>query len=455
VGVVTFARGQVLQTVTVWIKSDSLFVPDGNKTIFVNVSNAANPNMPLAIGTGTILPQVNTLLRPATAVYRLTTKGQQGMCLNVEGYGNADGTPVSLLAASHTSNQQWLVDGQGDGTYKIYAYSGQNSLQMLDDGGGQTQNGAAVTTWEDTGGTNQRWVFVDAGAGYWRIVPKNAAGTNQTLEIMGGNGAGAGSRTDIWSYWGGNNQVFRLDDPGPPAVLPSPKKGLGGWMNEIGAIHPSWFYTWGGDKPAGTPANVAFMPMSWGYAGNTNNSYVNWLTKEAAQAGVADFLGFNEPDSTSQSNLTVAQALDGWQYMTKLGLPLVSPAAVHADDQWMRDFMAGAAQRGYRVDYVAIHWYGGADPTGFLNYVSYIHKLYNKPVWISEFAPADWSGHHGVSAQQAYDFMRQVIPVLNQLSYVARYSWFSADTSDAALGQSALFNKDGSLTALGQLYARM
>jgi hypothetical protein len=392
---------------------------------------------------------------PAAGVYRLTTRGQLSMGLDVENLGNANGTPVSLYWANHTSNQQWLVQAQVDRTYKIYAYSGQNSLQMLDYANGNTSNGTAVRTWEDNGNNAQRWYFMDMGGGYWRIVPRNAGGTSQTLDISGGNGAGLGSRTIIWSYWGGNNQVFRLDDPGPPAILPSPKKGLAGYPNEIGAIHPSWIYTWGGDRPAGIPANVEFVPMAWGYYGNGGNNFVNWLNRVTSQTGVRNLMGFNEPDSPSQSNLTVAAALDGWQYMVRTSVPLLSPAAVHADNQWMRDFMAGASQRGYRVDYVAIHWYGGNDPNGFLGYVNYIHNLYNKPVWITEFAPADWSGHHGISSQQAYDFMRQVVPELNRRSYVQRYSWFSAGTGDPFLGQSALFNSDGSRTTLGNLYARM
>ena len=395
------------------------------------------------------------ILQPQNGIYRLTTRGQQGMALDVESFGNFDGTPVSLYYANHTSNQQWLVQSQGDGTYKIYAYSGQNSLQMLDDNGGGTADGNRVTTWEDNNNSAQRWIFIPVGGGYWRIVPKNAAGTQQTLEMVGGNAAGGGSRTDIYSYWGGDNQVFRLDDPGAPAILPSPKKGLAGWANEIENIHPSWLYTWGGTKPAGTPSNVEFVPMEWGYYGNANNSSVNWLNWVKSQPGVHELLGFNEPDSSSQANLTVAAALDGWKYMAATGLPLGSPAAVHADDQWMRDFMAGAAQRGYRVDFVTIHWYGGDDPSGFLGYVDYIHNLYNKPVWITEFAPADWSGHHGISAQQAADFMRRVIPELNRRPYVQRYSWFSAGPGDAALGQAALFNNDGSLTDLGRLYGRM
>lgn len=421
-------------------------------TVYVGLVSSSHNN---AVVSASVFDHVSVTAMPSTGVYRLSTRGQPGLSLDVEGFGNANGTPVSLYYANHTSNQQWLVEGQGDGTYKIYAYSGQNSLQMLDDTGGGIGNGNTVTTYEDNNTSAQRWIFLPVGAGYWRIIPENGAGTNQTLDIQNGNNEGVGSRTDIYTYGGGYNQQFQLDDPGPQAILPSPKKGLAGNPDEIGNTHPSWMYNWGGSEPAGLPASVEFVPMTWGYYGNANNNFVNYLKGVQAQPGIHTILGYNEPDNTGQANVSVSSALDGWQYLQNTGLPLGSPAGTHAEDQWMQDFMAGAAQRGYRVDYVTIHWYGGDDPTGFLSYVDYIHNLYNKPVWITEFAPADWSGQHGISAQQAADFMRQVIPQLNQRSYVQRYSWFSASTGDAALGQSALFNNDRSLTELGKLYARM
>jgi len=393
---------------------------------------------------------------PATGLYRLTTRGQQAMCMDVEAFANADGTPVSLYWFRHTSNQQWYVESQGDGTYKIYAFSGQNSLQMLDYAGGNIANGTPVTTYEDNGSDNQRWYFVETEDGFWRIVPKHGAGTNQTLDIRNGNTAGVGSRANIWYYWGGANQEFFLEDPGPPAVLPSWKKGLAGWPGQVGNIHPSWMYTWGGDEPANLPGSVEFVPMAWGYWGNANNNFANWLNSYVTkQPGVRNLLGFNEPDSSSQANMSVGQALNGWQYMANTGLPVGSPAGVHAESQWMRDFMNGCASRNYRVDYVCVHWYGGNDPQGFLGYLDWIHWLYNKPIWITEFAPADWSGNHGISPQQAQDFMRQVVPELNNRWYVQRYAWFSAGTGDRALGQSALFHDDGSLTDLGRLYSRL
>ena len=115
--------------------------------------------------------------------------------------------------------------------------------------------------------------------------------------------------------------------------------------------------------------------------------------------------------------------------------------------------MKAADEKKYRVDFVTIHWYGGADASGFLGYLARVHDLYHRPLWVTEFAPADWSGHRGISPQQAANFMRVVLPAMNKLSYVQRYSWFSASPDDAALGAAALFNKDRSLTALGRLYA--
>lgn len=227
----------------------------------------------------------------------------------------------------------------------------------------------------------------------------------------------------------------------------------GGWRREITALGAHWFYSWGGDEPSDMPKGVTFVPMSWGYYGNKDNGQVKWLAKVKAQPNIHALLGFNEPDGKDQANLSVEKALEGWPYLMQTGLTLGSPAAVHADGDWMKAFMAGAEQKHYRVDFVTIHWYGGADAQGFLGYLARVHDLYHRPLWITEFAPADWSGHHGVTPAQAADFMRIVLPAMDKLDYVQRYAWYSAAPDDAALGASALFQKDGTLTDLGHLYA--
>ena len=400
---------------------------------------------------------------PITGIYRLTTRGQQGMCLDVNNFANADGTKVQLWYSTKNCNQQWMVEKQADGSYKIYAYSGKNSLQMLDYAGGNTANGTAVTTYEDNSTNNQLWYFLSMGGGWYRIIPKNAGLTSpQTLEITNGNNAVAGTATDIWQYWGGDNQVFRLDYAGPTKILGNGKKGVGGREAQTVAMHCAWYYTWGGDRPADAPSSVEFVPMEWGYYGNANNGSVSWLSGRKAQPGVTTFLGFNEPDHTDQANLSVSYALEGFSIMSTLGIPVGSPACADDGDSWMQSFMQQAvginATTGYpyRIDYVCVHCYA-RNPQDFINYVSYIHWLYNKPVWVTEFGPADWSGTNPVSVAECMTYMRTVVPWLNSQDYVQRYAWYSGVTpgGTGTLSSAGLVNPNGSLSAMGQLYSRM
>lgn len=246
------------------------------------------------------------------------------------------------------------------------------------------------------------------------------------------------------------------------AQAASPKKGFdvvvrkdGVWRREVTALHARWFYSWGGDEPTDMPKGVEFVPMDWGYYGNKDNQLVTWLAKVKAQPNVHALLGFNEPDGKDQANLSVDKALEGWPYLEGTGLTLGSPAAVHADGDWMKSFMQQAEQKKYRVDFITIHWYGGTNPQDFLGYLQRVHDLYHRPLWVTEFSPADWSGHHPVTPQQAMDFMKVALPAMDKLDYVQRYSWYSASSDDKALGAGALFNKDGSLTDLGKLYASL
>ena len=252
----------------------------------------------------------------------------------------------------------------------------------------------------------------------------------------------------------------------PAQAAPNKKKGFDtvvrkddNWLKQITALNAHWLYSWGGDEPANMPKDVEFVPMAWGYYGNADNGQVKWLAKVKAQPNIHAILGFNEPDGKDQANLSVDKALEGWPYLMDTGLTLGSPAAVHADGDWMKQFMADVEQKKYRVDFITIHWYGGANPQDFLGYLARVHDLYHRPLWITEFCPADWSAGpnhpNRITPQMAADFMRVALPAMNKLDYVQRYSWYSAEPGDGALGSGALFNKDGSLTDLGHLYASL
>jgi len=80
-------------------------------------------------------------------------------------------------------------------------------------------------------------------------------------------------------------------------------------------------------------------------------------------------LGYNEPDSTSQANMTVAQAIADWPNMMQWGLragaPAVSDSGVTGQGlDWLYSFMSQANSLGYRVDFIPIHYYKCGWSTG-------------------------------------------------------------------------------------------
>lgn len=134
---------------------------------------------------------------------------------------------------------------------------------------------------------------------------------------------------------------------------------------------------------------------------------------------------------------------------------MVSPATVHADNGWLQEFMQQTNQHGLRVDFLAMHWYGNPNPSQFLAKVDEAYERYNLPIWITEFAVADWEvldgGENRWSEAQVLSFMKAVLPELDKREYVYRYAWFNGESEP--LISSALIDSDENLTALGRYYA--
>jgi hypothetical protein len=248
----------------------------------------------------------------------------------------------------------------------------------------------------------------------------------------------------------------------PPIRTSSHKKGAcfttksDTWSSKVSALNVYWHYSWGVDAKISEPDSVRFVPMIWG-KWSLDKSLVT--VDSLAKAGkVKQLLGFNEPDGKEQANLTVEESLGYWPKLMNLNILLGSPACVHADNAWMKDFMAKATEKGFRVDFICVHWYGGANAQSLMDHLKSIHDLYNRPIWLTEFAPADWSATSPatskVTRENALAFMQQILPALEKIDYVERYSWYSSDPGNAALGNSALFDSAGKLTLLGAYYSK-
>lgn len=252
-----------------------------------------------------------------------------------------------------------------------------------------------------------------------------------------------------------------------PVILikPNPKKGAcittknNGWNLKVKSLNTSWHYSWGDELNTLEPESVEFVPMIWGAWADTakvQQKLDNILTYKN-QGKVKYLLGFNEPDNADQGNMTVESAIKYWPKLEKIGLPLGSPACVNPTGDWMKSFMLEAGKRNLRVDFICVHWYGGASASSFLSRLKEVHDLYNRPIWITEFAPADWSATSPEKSKftklQILNFMTEVLPALDNLDYLQRYSWFSASETSGPLGNAALFTSSGQLTTLGKFYA--
>ena len=231
------------------------------------------------------------------------------------------------------------------------------------------------------------------------------------------------------------------------------------WQGKVQSLNASWHYSWGPSLPGREPDGVEFVPMIWGYHGAHEKFLACMAELTAAKTAHLreNLLGLNEPDGKEQANLSVAQALEAWPYLMQTGLRLGSPATVHADNAWMREFMQQAELKKYRVDFVCVHWYGGANAQELIKHLTKIHELYGKPIWVTEFAVADWKAasieKNRYSPQAVLQFMQTVLPQLDQMAFVERYAWFSGASTNKALGNAALFQPDGALTTVGQFYA--
>lgn len=205
----------------------------------------------------------------------------------------------------------------------------------------------------------------------------------------------------------------------------------------------SWQYNWGSTPSGAVNAGREFVPMLWSAdAGHTQN----WLADASAAiaSGSTHLLGFNEPDLSSQSNLTPQEAVDAWTTwmepfagQAKLCSPAITNGGPPMGTAWMDTFLDLCDT--CTIDCIAIHIYDSASNTAYFeNYIADIGTRYNKPVWVTEF------GASGTSEEQT-TFLDTMLPYLDGLSSVERYAYFMA-------GDDILVDSSNQLTSLGETY---
>ncbi|KAJ7500614.1 glycosyl hydrolase catalytic core-domain-containing protein [Mycena galericulata] len=204
-----------------------------------------------------------------------------------------------------------------------------------------------------------------------------------------------------------------------------------------------WLYNWGHNN---TPKNTAFpfYSMQWNAAG------ISTLEADARAAGATTILAFNEPDISSQANMTpesAAALYKQWIHpLSAKGFKLATPAVTNggAPDglTWLDSFLGNCT--GCAYDYVAIHWYGGwiDDFTEFIDGA----KKYNTPLYLTEFG-LSWDST--AQASNYEQFMPLALSYLDSEPAVAKYAFFGAFNSGTGKDMIAA---NGTLTELGEMY---
>jgi RNA polymerase sigma factor (sigma-70 family) len=249
--------------------------------------------------------------------------------------------------------------------------------------------------------------------------------------------------------------------PAPPSPASNAKKGVAAWAftgagQALAQSGASWYYTWSASPAVGvsSPGGPRFVPLIWG-AANVNAGTLSEVRGEGP-----DLLSFNEPDMSGQANMSPAQALSLWPQLMATGLRLGSPAVATGGATpggWLDQFMSGAAARGYRVNFITLHWYGSDFATGpavsqLESYLQAVHARYHKPIWLTEFALANFSGSPQTpSRKQQAAFLTAATTMLQRLSYVQRYAWFGLEATPTD-GSMGLFRSGPAVTTVGRAF---
>lgn len=190
----------------------------------------------------------------------------------------------------------------------------------------------------------------------------------------------------------------------------------------------SWAYNWAIAEQNGLPSGIEYVPMLWGA------DFDHWpeLTENGLGKGSSYLLGFNEPDMSSQSNMSPSVAATYYRtHITPFQdrAKLVSPAVTSSTSMgmgldWLGKFMKLCFD--CSVSVAAVHWYGDSAEAfkSFVQDATTFARLHGlTEVWITEFAlNADIGGVANQEITQA--FIQSITSWLDSQSMVTRYSYF-------------------------------
>lgn len=227
-----------------------------------------------------------------------------------------------------------------------------------------------------------------------------------------------------------------------------------GALGRLTSLNTQWNYSWSA-KYQLTPTNYIPMIRDTDYIDKDIANIKLQLPLTKAK----NLLGFNEPDLASQANMSVDEAINLWPKLQATGLRLGSPATIKPNAKWMDEFMTKAQLKRLRIDFVTMHCYQWPDTEDFLRKLDLLHEKWGLPVWVTEYAVADFSAtslsNNRYSRTDVNTYMKETVQGMRERPWVERFAWKTRAASDPKMGTSALFDHRGWRTSTGKLYASL
>ena len=257
------------------------------------------------------------------------------------------------------------------------------------------------------------------------------------------------------------------------------------------ASNCEWAYNWSNTPGYDvTKGNFEFVPMIWsGGAGGVINQVNTIKALERTHGVHVDYvLGFNEPELSTQANMTVEQAINTWDVITggfsDTDIKLVSPAVSgnreitggegSREDGWLVRFMDEVESRNrdsnpdndLQVDVIAYHFYTvGFNPrteaNKLLEQLDYLWETYQRPIWLTEFAGTSFSLNnpvHSTAERSAFnrDFLEILMPEFDARPYVERVAYWQFGALGIHEYSRLIEAPNGPLTPtiIGDVYSR-
>ncbi len=216
------------------------------------------------------------------------------------------------------------------------------------------------------------------------------------------------------------------------------KKGYGGKAQPAELLDVQWRYNWGAGDESTLDMEYVLMKHNpnWPSFDQINN-----------KRGVTHLLGFNEPMQEDQADMPMAQVLRLWPKLQASGLRLGSPCTTDGTIDWLYEFLDKAKERGYRVDFITVHYYkGGWSDEKFIRWMRDIHERTGLPLWVTEFNNgARWVKGHNPNLKQNAKVLAGYCKIMDECDFIERYAVFNMKSNRAVIA-------DGKLTPAGNRY---